>query len=77
MLLKNLFIKILINFFLFIKTAEIALKLPTNTAVVEGEKLTIHCLVIGTDPIIVWTVGMYFVVYLWSGYEFFFNFGYL
>lgn len=37
--------------------AEIALKLPTNTAVVEGEKLTIHCLVIGTDPIITWTVG--------------------
>lgn len=48
-----------------VQIAEIALKLPTNTAVVEGEKLTIHCLVIGTDPIIVWTVGMYFIVCLW------------
>ncbi|GAB0096788.1 hypothetical protein DMENIID0001_123540 [Sergentomyia squamirostris] len=36
--------------------ANVAVKLPSNTAVVEGEKLAIQCIVVGTDPIINWTI---------------------
>lgn len=36
--------------------AMIRAKLPDNTAVVEGEKLTLHCIVVGTDPEITWTI---------------------
>jgi hypothetical protein len=32
-------------------------KLPSSSAVVEGEKLTIQCTVVGTDPKIIWRVG--------------------
>jgi hypothetical protein len=32
-------------------------KLPKNTPVVEGEKLTITCVAIGTDPVFYWGVG--------------------
>lgn len=32
-------------------------KLHENMVVVEGERLTIHCKALGTDPEIVWTVG--------------------
>lgn len=32
-------------------------KLPENLSVVEGEKLRIHCNVLGTDPVVTWRVG--------------------
>lgn len=32
-------------------------KLPKNTPVVEGEKLTITCIAIGTNPVFYWGVG--------------------
>lgn len=32
-------------------------RLPESTAVVEGEKLSIHCKVFGSDPIISWHIG--------------------
>lgn len=35
-------------------------KMPDDVAVVEGEKLKIHCLAQGTDPQIKWTIGNYF-----------------
>lgn len=31
-------------------------RLPANTAVIEEEKLTLHCVVVGTDPDITWTI---------------------
>lgn len=34
--------------------------MPPDIAVVEGEKLKIHCLAMGTDPEITWTIGNYF-----------------
>lgn len=34
-------------------------KLHENMVVVEGEKLTIHCKALGTEPEIVWTVGKF------------------
>uniref|UniRef100_A0A1L8DA04 Putative basigin n=1 Tax=Nyssomyia neivai TaxID=330878 RepID=A0A1L8DA04_9DIPT len=36
--------------------ANVAVKLPSNMAVVEGERLAIQCIVVGTDPIINWTI---------------------
>lgn len=32
-------------------------KVPDNMAVVEGEKLLIHCKALGTDPKITWKIG--------------------
>lgn len=32
-------------------------KLPENMAVVEGEKLQIHCKAFGTDPVVTWKIG--------------------
>lgn len=37
--------------------ANVAVRVPSNTGVVEGEKLTIHCLAVGTDPSITWTIA--------------------
>uniref|UniRef100_U5EQY7 Putative basigin n=1 Tax=Corethrella appendiculata TaxID=1370023 RepID=U5EQY7_9DIPT len=37
--------------------ANVAVKLPSNSPVVEGEKLTITCIVVGTDPELSWRVG--------------------
>lgn len=37
--------------------AKVAVRVPSNTGVVEGEKLSIHCTVIGTNPEITWQVG--------------------
>lgn len=42
------------TFFLFV--AMVRARLPSNSAVVEDEKLTLHCIVVGTDPEIKWTI---------------------
>lgn len=36
--------------------AMVRARLPANSAVVEDEKLTLHCQVVGTDPEIQWTI---------------------
>lgn len=33
-------------------------KLPENLSVVEGEKMRIHCNVLGTDPVVTWRVAI-------------------
>lgn len=41
-----------------LSTANVYFKnMPDNMAVVEGEKLTIHCIAFGTDPVISWLIG--------------------
>lgn len=35
-------------------------KMPDDVSVVEGEKLKIHCLAMGTEPEITWMIGNYF-----------------
>lgn len=39
-------------------------QMADNTAVVEGEKLTIHCIAFGTDPEIYWVVGEFEILIL-------------
>lgn len=34
--------------------ANVVVRVPSNTGVVEGEKLTIVCIVVGTDPKLSW-----------------------
>jgi len=41
----------------FLAAAFLVARLPSNTNVVEGEKLTIHCVAIGTEPQIYWEYG--------------------
>lgn len=46
-------------------------KLAAHTAVVEGEKLTLHCVVFGTDPEITWTIhGEWKRIFLLQGASF-------
>lgn len=33
------------------------MKIPANTAVIEGEVLALHCDITGTDPVISWKIG--------------------
>lgn len=37
--------------------ARVVVRVPSNTGVVEGEKLTIICAVVGTDPQLSWSIG--------------------
>ncbi|XP_055916441.1 titin-like [Eupeodes corollae] len=37
--------------------AKIVVRVPSNSGVVEGEKLSIHCVVAGTDPQLYWQMG--------------------
>ncbi|XP_055839068.1 uncharacterized protein LOC129907052 [Episyrphus balteatus] len=37
--------------------AKIVVRVPSNSGVVEGEKLSIHCVVAGTDPRLYWEMG--------------------
>lgn len=42
----------------FIIAAKMYFKqIPHNAAVVEGEKLKLHCIAYGTDPKIKWIIG--------------------
>ncbi|KAH8240972.1 hypothetical protein KR026_009555, partial [Drosophila bipectinata] len=37
--------------------AKVAVRVPSNTAVVEGEKMSITCVVVGTEPQLSWSFG--------------------
>lgn len=37
--------------------AKVSVRVPSNTGVVEGEKLTITCIVAGTLPTVEWVHG--------------------
>ncbi|XP_017060423.2 basigin isoform X2 [Drosophila ficusphila] len=37
--------------------ARVIVRVPSNTAVVEGEKMSVTCSVVGTDPQLSWTFG--------------------
>ncbi|XP_017068449.1 neuroplastin isoform X2 [Drosophila eugracilis] len=37
--------------------ARVMVRVPSNTAVVEGEKMSVTCTVVGTDPQLSWTFG--------------------
>ncbi|XP_070067878.1 basigin isoform X2 [Drosophila takahashii] len=37
--------------------ARVVVRVPSNTAVVEGEKMSVTCTVVGTDPQLTWTFG--------------------
>ena len=37
--------------------ARVVVRVPSNTGVVEGEKLTIVCTVVGTEPQLSWSIG--------------------
>ncbi|XP_016932696.3 uncharacterized protein Bsg isoform X1 [Drosophila suzukii] len=37
--------------------ARVVVRVPSNTAVVEGEKMSVSCTVVGTDPQLTWTFG--------------------
>lgn len=43
--------------YIFQIIAKIAVRVPSNTGVVEGEKLSIVCTVVGTNPQLSWSFG--------------------